>query len=388
MDALTNLRVVLVHDWLTGMRGGEKCLQALCRRFPQARLLSLLHRRGAVSPDIERLGPRSTFLQHLPGVHRYYRYLLPVMPLAARWRIPACDVVISLSHCIAKAARPPRGVPHICYCFTPMRYAWQMRELYLEGQGSVRRALGRLVLDRLQEWDRRTAERVTRFVAISKTVQRRINECYGRDSRVIYPPVDTEFYHPAPVSRGSDYLVVSALVPYKRVDRAIDACNSLGRRLLIIGAGPAEGRLRARAGPTVHFLGWQPDTVVRDHLRRCRALLFPGEEEFGLVPVEAMACGTPVIAYGRGGATETVVPLAETATPEATGVWFPEQTAECLMEAMQSLEARACELDPRAARRRALAFSRARFEREFFEYLIAACGLARSAAKPQAAVLT
>jgi glycosyltransferase involved in cell wall biosynthesis len=363
MDALANLRVVLVHDWLTGMRGGEKCLEALCRRFPRARLLSLLHRPGSVSPIIEGLKPRSSILQHLPGVHRYYRYLLPLMPLAARWRIPACDVVISLSHCVAKAARPPRGVPHLCYCFTPMRYAWQMREAYLEGHGPVRRAIGGAMLDRLQLWDRQTSELVTRFVAVSKTVQARIRECYGRDSRVIYPPVDTDFYRPAAVERDNVYLVVSAMAPYKRIDLAIDACNRLRRQLVIIGTGPEHARLRRRAGPTVAFLGWQPDSAVRDWLRRCRALLFPGEEEFGLVPVEAMACGTPVIAYGRGGATETVVPLdASTGVAEqATGIWFPEQSVDSLASAIEDFEARSGELTSRAARNRALRFSTPHF---------------------------
>src|SRR5712664_775864 len=209
MDALNKLRVVLVHDWLTGMRGGEKCLEALCRRFPAARLFNVLHRRGSVSPSIERLEPRSSFLRFLPGVHRYYRYLLPLMPLAAQWRLPPCDLVISCSHCVAKSARAPHGVPHVCYCFTPMRYAWNMRAAYLGENGGVRGTLGRLVLDRLQAWDRRTADRVSHFIAISKTVQRRIRACYGRDSRVIYPPVDTDFFHPAAVTREDFYLVVS-----------------------------------------------------------------------------------------------------------------------------------------------------------------------------------
>src|SRR5262249_33661219 len=278
MDANGNPRVTLVHDWLTGMRGGEKCLEVLCRRWPRARLFTLLHRAGAVAPAIEALRPRTSFLQFLPGVHRYYRYLLPLMPAAAgSLHLPRCDLVVSLSHCLAKAARPPRGVPHVCYCFTPMRYAWHLRDAYFgEAKKSnlKARAAGRL-LAALRDWDRRTAARVTHFVAISRTVQRRIGDCYGRPSAVIYPPVDTDFYRPGPVPREDYYLAASALAPYKRLDLAIAACARLGRRLVVVGSGQDAGRLRARAGPGVQFLCWQPDAVLRDHLRRCRALLFP-----------------------------------------------------------------------------------------------------------------
>jgi glycosyltransferase involved in cell wall biosynthesis len=381
MEANGEPRAVLVHDWLTGMRGGEKCLEVLCRRWPSARLFTLLHRRGSVAPAIEALGRRTSFLQALPGVARTYRYLLPFMPLAVEsWRIPRCDLVVSFSHCVAKGIRPPREVPHVCYCFTPMRYAWHMREAYF-GAGRLRgikeQAVGRL-LAWLRDWDQRTADRVTHFVAISRTVQQRIAECYGRDSTVIYPPVDTEFYCPAPVAREDYYLVVSAFAPYKRLDLALDACNRLGRPLVVIGSGQDETRLRARASPTVRFLGWQPDAVIRDHLRRCRALLFPGEEDFGIVPVEAQACGAPVIAFGRGGATETVVPPGGRQAP--TGLWFGEQTAEGLAEAVEAFERRQGDFDPAAARRRALHFTGQRFADELFAYLDAV--LHRPAAAP------
>src|ERR1700722_4415735 len=181
MDA-PSTRAALVHDWLTGMRGGEKCLEVLCRRWPDASLFTLLHRPGSVSEAIARLRPRTSVLQRLPGVHHYYRYLLPVMPAAIRmFRLPPCDLVVSFSHCVAKAIRPPRGVPHVCYCFTPMRYAWHMRTAYFADR---LRGLKATVLERflalLRDWDRRTAERVTHFIAISRTVQERIAECYGR----------------------------------------------------------------------------------------------------------------------------------------------------------------------------------------------------------------
>jgi glycosyltransferase involved in cell wall biosynthesis len=366
-------RVVLVHDWLTGMRGGEKCLEVLCRRWPNAALFTLLHRRGSVSPAIERLRPRTSFLNLLPESHRYYRYLLPLMPAAAAsWRLPPCDLVVSFSHCVAKAIRPRREpVPHVCYCFTPMRYAWHMRQAYF-GAERVRGVKARLLeqlLGWLRQWDRRTAEGVTHFLAISETVQRRIAECYGRDSTVIYPPVDTEFYHPAAVPREDYYLAVSAFAPYKRLDLAIEACNALRRPLLLIGSGQDEARLRTLAGPTVHFLGWQPDAVIRDHLRRCRALLFPGEEDFGIVPVEAQACGAPVIAFGRGGATETVLPLERCGPAAPTGLWFGEQTVEALAAVMTVFEKCRGQFSPSAARRQALRFNASRFAEELFGYL-------------------
>jgi glycosyltransferase involved in cell wall biosynthesis len=370
MDANHPPRVALVHDWLTGMRGGEKCLEVLCRRWPQARLFTLLHRRGSVSEPIERLHPHCSPLQLLPRVDRYYRYLLPLMPAAAAtWRMPPVDLVVSFSHCVAKAVRPPRGVPHVCYCFTPMRYAWHMREAYFGGgrlAGIKSWAVDQL-LKAMRHWDRETASRVTHFIAISKTVQQRIYECYGRTSEVIYPPVDTEFYCPAPGPREGYYLALSAFAPYKRLDIAIEACNRLKRKLIIIGTGQDEGRLRSLAGPTVHFLGWQSDVTIRDHLRHCQALLFPGEEDFGIVPVEAQACSTPVIAFARGGATETVIPWGTYREP--TGVWFEQQTVECLVEAMQEFEGHASHFSPRAARTQALTFRQTRFTKELFAYL-------------------
>ena len=369
MDAA---RVVLVHDWLTGMRGGEKCLEAPARRWPAARLLTLFHTRGSVSPAIERLAIRPSRLNRLPRVHRYYRYLLPAMPFAAGWKVADADLVVSFSHCVAKSARPPAGVPHVCYCFTPMRYAWHMQGAYFRKSGLLGRLKAAAVdklLSAIRDWDRRTADRVSHFVAISRTVQDRIKACYGRESVVICPPVDTEFYTPSPVpaKREDFYLVVSALAPYKRFDLAVEACSRLGKQLVVIGSGQDAAKLRAAAGPNVRFLGWQPDEVIRDHLRRAKALLFPGEEDFGIVPLEAQACGCPVLAFGRGGATETVHGLGD--GPDPTGVFFPEQTVEALAEAVEQFEREADRFDPRAARRQALLFRQDRYESELFGYL-------------------
>jgi len=355
---MARLRLAIVHDWLTGTRGGEKCLEPLCRTWPDATLHTLLHVPGKVSPAIEALKPRTSFLQQLPKVERYYRYLLPLMPFAANWRLPKCDVVLSFSHCVAKAARPPAGVPHLCYCFTPMRYAWHMRESYFAASPAWKRLAANALMTPLRWWDRATADRVTHFIAISKTVQTRIRQCYGRDSTIIAPPVDTDFYTPANLSREDYYLCVSAFAPYKRIDLAIDACSRIGRRLVVIGTGQDERRLRSMAGANVTFLGSQPDDVVRDHYRRCKALLFPGEEDFGIVPVEAMACGAPVIALGRGGAAETV---------GGFGWLFEEQNLDSLCETIQRFENEAAGFDATRARVRSELYRTERYVREMTE---------------------
>lgn len=363
---LAGLRVALVHDWLTGMRGGEKCLEVLCREFPDASLYTLIHRQGALSPPIEAMTIQTTPLQRVRGVFRHYRKLLPLMPLAARtWRPTEVDLVVSLSHCVAKAVQVPKGVPHVCYCFTPMRYAWQGRDAYLDAWADypLRRAAAKAVLDRMRDWDRKTASRVTHFVAISETVRDRIARYYGRDSRVIQPPVNADFYTPdaSHVRRGDNYLCVSALVPYKRIDQAITACSIMGRPLTVIGEGPELARLKRIAGPTIRFLGWQPDEVVRDHYRRCKALLFPGEEDFGIVPIEALACGAPVIALARGGVAETV--------DSRVGRTYTEPTPEGLIDALEIWEAEGMPFDARAARVKAEAFAQPRFRERILGFL-------------------
>jgi glycosyltransferase involved in cell wall biosynthesis len=235
-------------------------------------------------------------------------------------------------------------------------------------------------LERLRNWDRRTAAGVTHFIAISRTVQQRILDCYGRSSEVIYPPVDTDFFQPADVAREDYYLALSALVPYKRLDLAVLACDRLRRRLVVIGSGPEEKRLRALAGPTIALLGWQSGTVVRHHLQRCRALLFPGVEDFGIVPVEAQACGTPVIALGAGGVTETV--LTPEICDEPTGLFFQDQNVESLIEGVERFERIAADFRPEAARRQACRFAHDRFERQIMDY-IAACGFGAGRRQPR-----
>jgi glycosyltransferase involved in cell wall biosynthesis len=281
--------------------------------------------------------------------------------------------VFSSSHCVAKGVTVRPGAVHLCYCHTPMRYAWHMQESYFHDRGwrGPKKWLAQKILSRLREWDRRTAAGVTHFIANSEVVRQRIRDCYGRDAVVIHPPADTEFYCPANVVREDFYLILSAFAPYKRLDLAIDAFRKLGKKLIVIGSGQDEQKLRRFADDRIVFLGWQTDEVLRDHLRRCRALLFPGEEDFGIVPVEAQACGTPVIAFGRGGATETVVPWP---LPNATGVWFSEQTVECLAAAIREFEIERAAFDPQRLCAHAHRFRGERFERELLGFVQSVMG--------------
>lgn len=373
------MKLAIVHDWLTGMRGGEKCLDVLCRAFPDAKLFTLLHAAGSTSDTIERMEIHASFLQHVPGIARRYRYLLPLMPAAIqRLRIPSnVDLVVSLSHAVAKSIIPPAGVPHVCYCFTPMRYAWHLRDEYfadpvqggvVSGRVGAPLAIARnLVLDRLRHWDRETSQRVDQFIAISQTVADRIAQCYGRDSEVIYPPVDTEFYTAGEIERSDYYLCVSALVPYKRIDLAIQSCVRLRRKLVIIGQGPDQRRLAKLGNEQITWLGWQPNEVIRDHLRRCRALLFPGHEDFGIVPVEAQACGAPVVALSRGGALETVLPAS--AGQPGTGRFYAEPTIQALCAAILWLEDNLDQFSPNLARQQAERFATHHYQARLIDRL-------------------
>lgn len=363
------MRVAIVHDWLTGMRGGERCLELLCELFPEADLYTLLHVNGAVSPTIEKHPIQTSFIQRLPLAATHYRYYLPLFPRAIEsFDLKDYDLVLSSSHCVAKGVRVPPGSCHLAYIYTPMRYIWDQYESYFaKGRASpLVRGMMRLLRRWLQRWDVASTDRVHYLVAISEHVARRIQHYYGRAASVVYPPVD---WHGFEASRTDDgfYLMVTALAPYKRVDLAIAAANRLGIRLLIIGSGQAESRLRRQAGPTVKLLGWQPDPVVREAYARCRAVLFPGEEDFGLVPLEAMASGKPVIAYGRGGVLESVVPLnplgteaGTTASP--TGVFFYEPSPAALIDAIRLFERHQSEFDPLALRAHVEPFDRAHYK--------------------------
>ncbi len=347
--------MALVHDWLTGMRGGEKSLEPICATYPDADLFTLLHVPGSVSAGIERRRIHTSFVQHLPAVERYYRYYLPLFPRAIeRFSFESFDLVLSFSHCVAKSVVVPAHVPHLCYCFTPMRYAWDQFDAYFgpDRVGTLASAALRPVLARMAAWDRRTSSRVSRYLAISQYVAKRIRRYYDRQATIVYPPVDTDFYRPDATRPGAHFLIVSALVPYKRIDLAIDACARLGARLRIAGDGPERDALERRAGATVEFLGRISDEDVRREYRTAAAVILPGEEDFGIVPVEAQACGRPVVALGMGGALETVV-------DQDTGVFAAEPTPESLAAAMEMVTAR--RFDSARIRAHAERFSTARY---------------------------
>ncbi len=368
MPELAKAKVALVHDWLTGMRGGERCLEVFCELFPSADLYTLLHVPGSVSAAIESRRIVTSFIQRLPRAERRYRHYLPLFPAAVRsFDLRGYDLVLSSSHAVAKSVRVPAEALHVCYCFTPMRYVWDLYDDYFGPRsGLAARVLMPPVAAWLRRWDRRTAAGVHQFVAISRFVADRIRRAYGRDADVIYPPVDVSRFR-VDDAPGEFYLVVSALTPYKRVDLAVEACNRLARRLVVVGTGSEDRRLRALAGPTVELLGWRDDAQTAELYARCRALLFPPLEDFGITPLEAMAAGRPVIAFGEGGARETVVPPGGGEPP--TGLFFAHQTAEDLVDAIRRFEASAQQFEPKALRRRAETFDRPLFRERMHAYL-------------------
>jgi len=329
-------KIAFVCDWLTGMRGGEKCLKAMCEVYPNADIFTLVSFPENFNGEFADHRIFTSFIQRLPGNDRSFRRYLPLFPRAVEaFDLGGYDRVVSFSHCVAKGVRVPAGVPHLCYCHTPMRYAWSMRQQYLQNTGRLKRAAASLVLNRLRRWDAATAGRVDQFIANSANVQQRILNCYRRDSKVIYPPVDVGRFSVSTADEGY-YLVMSAFVPYKRLDLAVEAFTRSRRPLVVAGSGPECRHLQQAAGETVRFVISPDDRTVQKLYAGCRALIFPGEEDFGIVPLEAQASGKPVIAFGRGGALETVIDVADAAAP--TGLFFYEQSVDALQEALTRFE--------------------------------------------------
>jgi glycosyltransferase involved in cell wall biosynthesis len=346
------------------MRGGEKCLEAACEVFPDADVFTLIHRKGAVSRAIERHRITTSFLQHIPGIHRSYRYFLPLFPMAVeRFDLSGYDAVLSLSHAAAKGAIPAPEAMHACYCFSPMRYVWDLYGDYFGRRGGAAEWVISAFASYLRLWDVVTSTRVERFAAISHHVQRRIHRYYRRESTVIYPPVeDLYFEGPLPDRRGDYFLVVSALAPYKRLEVAIEALRRTGEPLWIVGDGPEMRRLRAGSPANVRFLGWQPTEALPDIYRGARALLFPGIEDFGITPVECQAVGRPVIGLAAGGLLETVRPLGRSESP--TGILFAEPGVEGLLAGMETFRRHEAQFDPVRLREHAARFRRERFLHE------------------------
>jgi glycosyltransferase involved in cell wall biosynthesis len=352
------VKVALVHDWLTGTRGGEKVLLSLARLFPRAPLYTLFHFPGSVPAEIEERPVRTTWLQRIVSRDRDYRSLLPLYFLAAEsWDLSGFDLVLSTSHCVAKAAkRGPAGF-HLCYCHTPVRYLHDQFDDYLRGRGPVVRGAARLVRAPLRARDVATVPRVDAFLANSENVRERIARIYHRESHVVPAPADTDYYTPSPSPlRREGLLVVSAHAPYTRLGDALEASARVGLPLTIAGFGPEERRLRALAGPNVRFAGSPPDEELRNLYRTAEVVLMPGEEDFGIVPLEAQASGTPVVALGRGGALETVV-------DGVTGVLYAEPGAGPLSTAIE--RARATRFEPGALVANARRFSEPAFRARF-----------------------
>ncbi|HSY51704.1 MAG TPA: glycosyltransferase [Thermoanaerobaculia bacterium] len=369
-------RVAVIHDWLTGMRGGEHVLEAILDLVPEADLFTLFHFPGSVSPAIESHPIHTSGLQALATRVANYRTLLPLFPRTVRqWDLSGFDLIISSSHAVAKGV-DSRGKPHLCYCHTPMRYIWDRFDDYFPR--GLKRALARPLAAWLRRWDVATAAGVTRFVANSKFVRERIHAYYNRDAVVVPPFVDDAFLAAPLNDRRDDFhVVVSALVPYKHVELAIDAAEASGRRLVVIGGGPLLTALRARGGPpgeppvepNVQFLGHVSRDVIIDHLGRAQSLILPGVEDFGITPLEAMALGTPVVALGAGGVRDTVI-------PGTTGTFFATAAVHSLCAALDETEGRAW--DRAAIRAHAATFSRDRFQKEMLAELGQVIGQARA----------
>jgi len=365
------MRGAIIHDWLLTTRGGEKCLEGLCELFPQADVYTLLYAPERLSSLLKSMNICASRLNDIPSIERVYRYCLPLFPrLIESFDLRNYDLIVSSSHCVAKGIFPHRAL-HISYVHAPMRYVWDMHDAYFGGAGSLLARIGMSVWRRrLQRWDVAASERVDYFLANSRNVAAKIQKLYGRHATVIHPPVDLEKFR-----LGSEpepyYLIVSALVPYKRIDIAIHAFNEMRLPLKVVGEGPLRSRLERSAGSTVEFLGWVDDSALAALYGSCGALIFPGEEDFGIVPLEAQACGRPIIAYEKGGVLETVIPATANAEggESPTGIFFSHQTPEALTRAVELFQRMQSRFEPRKIRDHAAQFSRERFKNQIHEYV-------------------
>jgi glycosyltransferase involved in cell wall biosynthesis len=354
------VKVALVHDWMTGMRGGEWVLYEIARLFPDSTVYTLVHRAGSVIPELEQHPIRTSWLQVPSFGGRRWRYLLPLMPAAMEdFDFADSDLVISSSHCVAKGVIPPPGAFHLSYVHTPMRYAWDQRNLYLKRLPKIFLPIITSRLARLRQWDMVSSARVDRLIANSRLVAWRIKHYWNRDAEVIPPPVDTEFFTPGG-ERGTNLLTVAALVPYKRVEVAIEVAQRLGRTLEVVGTGPQIRELRRAAGPHVRFLGWLSREQLREAYRRAAALLVPNIEDFGMVTVEAIGCGTPAVGLAASGTADVVRSGQE-------GILADETSVDALVDAAARTLDRSW--DPVELRQRAHVFSRESFH-ERFRFLI------------------
>ncbi|MGI4853679.1 MAG: glycosyltransferase [Janthinobacterium lividum] len=350
---MSRLRVAVLHHWFVTHGGGERVAECLAALLPEAEIFTLVHTPQGLPQSLRDRSLHASFLQRIPGANRRHRELMPLYPEAARsLDLRGFDLVISSDSGPIKGARIPEGTPHLCYCHSPMRYLYDGFKDYRDSMAGVQRLLFSWLAPRVRRSDYAAAQKVTRFVANSHYVQRRIQQNYGRESVVIYPPIDlhrARFNTP-----GIAYLAAGRMVGYKKTEIIVEACTRLHRALRVVGTGPEEAALRAIAGPTVEFLGHLSQEQLWDEYSRCRALLFAADEDLGMVPLEAQSCGRPVIAYGVGGALETVRGEPQ---PDPTGIFFAQQTADSLIEAMLRYESHENTFTREAARKNAEAFA-------------------------------
>ncbi|UCC38296.1 MAG: glycosyltransferase [Candidatus Aminicenantes bacterium] len=360
---MKNVRVALVHDWLTGQRGGEKVLEIFAEIFSDAPIYTLFHFPGSQIEAIERRDIKTSFLQRLPFLRKKYRHYLPLFPLAAElFDLQEYELIISTSHCVAKGIIPHPDSLHICYVHSPIRYAWNQYFSYFSPRelSFFPRILIPPLIHYLRLWDESSSHRVDYFIANSRNVARRIGKYYRRQANVIYPPVDTHFFQPTN-GEADYYLIVSALVPYKRIDLAIETFNRTGFPLKIVGQGPDYKKLRKKARTNIEFLGSLAAEDLLQTYQGAIALLMPGEEDFGITSLEAQACGVPVIAYGKGGAKETII-------PEKTGLFFHELRVKSFLEALDKF--RVLEFNKTTVRANAMKFSRDIFKKRISEFFL------------------
>lgn len=373
---MSSPKIAIVHDWLVNYGGSERVLEQMLLCYPEADLFSLVDFVPSHERDfLQGKKVTTSFIQRLPGAAKHYRNYLPLMPLAIeQLDLRGYDLVISSSHAVAKGVLVSPDQLHLCMCYTPIRYAWDLQHQYLEESGldkGLKSWLVRWMLHKIRLWDSRSANGVDHFIAISHYIARRITKSYRREATVIYPPVDTDYFDlpDGNVTKGDFYLTASRMVPYKKIALIIEAFNRMpDKQLIVIGDGPDMAKCQAAAGPNVQLLGRQSAASLKDHLQRAKAFIFAAEEDFGIAPIEAQACGTPVIAYGRGAAPETIRAPNDSSSSDldrATGLFFDQQTPESIVNAVSDFETRAGLFSPQNCRDNAQRFSKAEFRQKF-----------------------
>ena len=370
------MKTAVIHEWLVNYAGSERVLEQIVKLYPEADLFCQVDfltdkERGFILNK----KTETSLIQNLPFAKKKYRNYLPLMPFAVRrFDVSAYDVIISNSHSVAKGVKKTPGQIQICYCHTPMRYAWDLREQYLNESGlnsGIKGVLTNFILNRLRNWDYRTAQQVDYFIANSHYIKDRIRRAYGREAKVIYPPVDVDSFY-LNEKKDNYFLAVSRMVPYKKMDLIVEAFSEIGLPLIVIGDGPDFEKVKNKAKKNIGFLGYQKDNVLKEYMQKARAFIFAAEEDFGIVPVEAQACGTPVIAFGKGGVTETVIPLKGSGFRDLrspTGIFFYEQTPAALIDALKRFDSAEDKFDPYEIRKNAERFSIERFRKEFREFM-------------------